>query len=333
MKFSIIIPVYNAEKYIDSCLSSIIKQSYKNYEIIVIDDGSTDRTLDICQRYKKNNTDINIIVYHQENTGVSAARNRGIKLATGKYIIFVDADDEINEKMLCIYDKYVDLYDADLIFCGYEEYNLDFEKSKLYSVDNNWIGTKEEFLMSKFDELFYKWMVHSPWNKVFKSKIIKQNMIKFNEEYSIYEDVNFVLDNLNNVNSIVVLSDILYTYKVKQQGSLVTKYHPNAYSAYFDFNDKLEILLGNKKDTFNLFIFNKFITFIDQMYFCERSNNLEKKKLMQNIYLNCKRKNITKVGITKNIRINLEIFLIIFNLYSILNFEHSILIKLKGKVD
>ena len=92
-KVSIIIPAYNCEKYIFECLESVINQTYSNLEIIIIDDGSTDNTSEICQRFEK--IDNRIIYTWQENSGVSKARNKGIDLAKGKYIVFIDADDKV----------------------------------------------------------------------------------------------------------------------------------------------------------------------------------------------------------------------------------------------
>ena len=93
-KISIIIPVYNAEKYLAQCIESIIKQTYSNLEIIIINDGSTDRSLEICNFYKEN--DQRIVVFNQNNSGVSVARNKGLDISNGEFIMFVDADDWLN---------------------------------------------------------------------------------------------------------------------------------------------------------------------------------------------------------------------------------------------
>ena len=96
-KFSIIVPVYNVENYVDKCIKSILNQTYKNYEVIIINDGSTDNSLNIINKYK-NNKKIKIIT--QKNKGLSNARNNGMKMATGDYLLFIDSDDYIEDKLL-----------------------------------------------------------------------------------------------------------------------------------------------------------------------------------------------------------------------------------------
>jgi glycosyltransferase involved in cell wall biosynthesis len=116
---SIIVCIYNAEKYLSRCIDSIIAQTFTHFECILIDDGSTDNSLSICERYRQ--SDDRIIVIHQENSGVSAARNKGIEVARGKYIFFVDSDDYIQQNM---YEKLVAAIndsDTDAVCCGYTE--------------------------------------------------------------------------------------------------------------------------------------------------------------------------------------------------------------------
>ena len=113
---SIIIPVYNVEKYLNKCLNSVIEQTYKNIEVILIDDGSTDNSGKICDEYAKN--DIRIKIIHQQNGGVSTARNNGLEHATGKYITFVDSDDYIEKEMIETMAKKIMKKNADIVICG-----------------------------------------------------------------------------------------------------------------------------------------------------------------------------------------------------------------------
>ena len=115
---SIIVPVYNVEQYLDDCLISIINQTYKNIEIILIDDGSTDKSGKICDEYAKK--DSRIIVIHKENGGVSSARNAGLRIAKGAYIGFVDPDDWIAEDMYEVLYSNAKKYDADVSVCKYK---------------------------------------------------------------------------------------------------------------------------------------------------------------------------------------------------------------------
>ena len=115
-KVSIIVPVYNVEKYIEKCLNSLISQSYRNIEIILIDDGSKDNSGKICDKYKKKDPRIKVI--HKENAGVSEARNSGIQKATGKYLCFVDADDFVMNDYIKYLHKLIAINCSDIAVCA-----------------------------------------------------------------------------------------------------------------------------------------------------------------------------------------------------------------------
>ena len=132
---SIIVPVYNSEKYLEKCISSILNQTYKNIEIIIVDDGSKDKSVEICDNFSKNNK--NIKVFHKKNEGVSIARNYGISKAKGDYILFIDSDDTIAKEMIySLYNNLVD-NDADISMCNIiridenGEYVDEFNKKEL----------------------------------------------------------------------------------------------------------------------------------------------------------------------------------------------------------
>ena len=129
---SIVVPIYNMEKYLDKCVNSIISQTYKNIEIILVDDGSTDLSYDICEKYKK--LDNRIKVYHKTNGGLSDAKNFGIKHASGKYIGFVDSDDWIEPMMYEILYKNIKEKNADIAICG--RY-IDYENGKSFDPFEN----------------------------------------------------------------------------------------------------------------------------------------------------------------------------------------------------
>ena len=120
-KISVIIPVYNTELYLRRCLESVINQTYTNLQIIIIDDGSTDNSLKICTEYAQN--DNRLIVYSQNNSGVSAARNKGLDMATGDYIAFVDSDDFIENDMFAKLLNTMVNNEADIIVCGIKFYS------------------------------------------------------------------------------------------------------------------------------------------------------------------------------------------------------------------
>lgn len=117
-KISVIIPVYNSEKFLDACIDSIVKQTYQNFEIILVDDGSTDDSPSLCDQYAAQDKRIKVI--HQDNQGVSAARNNGLDLATGDLVSFIDSDDTLDEDMYELLVKLFEENSADITHCGYK---------------------------------------------------------------------------------------------------------------------------------------------------------------------------------------------------------------------
>ena len=163
-KVSIIIPVYNSEKYIGRCLDSIINQTYKNLEIICLNDGSKDKSIDVLNEYKKK--DKRIVIVDKQNEGVSKTRNKGIKIATGDYIMFCDNDDYFDKDYVEIYVKAMLKYDADVIMGGYKRPN---SKGKIlinYSLKEG-----------KLNKELIK--ITAPWAKLFKRDYIVKNNIEF----------------------------------------------------------------------------------------------------------------------------------------------------------
>lgn len=135
IKISVIVPIYNVEQYLSQCLDSIINQTYTNLEIILINDGSTDNSEKICNQYKL--LDPRIIVIHKTNGGLSDARNTGIKIATGDYISFVDADDFIDKNMYTILFQKINTTNADIIWYNHYNYQMKFLKVLFLSKKNN----------------------------------------------------------------------------------------------------------------------------------------------------------------------------------------------------
>ena len=189
-KISVVIPVYNAGEYLEKCLYSVIKQSYPDLEIILINDGSTDNSLEIMEKFK--NQDERIILINKENGGVSSARNRGIETATGKYIIFIDADDYIEPTMFEVMSGYLFKNSVDISMCGYR--NVDINGNILYESR----GMTEKyfdantFRTNLFNNDYYRGDIIC--NKLFKLEIIKENNIRFREDIHVKENILFLLD-------------------------------------------------------------------------------------------------------------------------------------------
>ena len=151
---SIIVPIYNSEKYIERCIKSILNQTYKNFELILINDGSTDKSIDILNKYKKIDKRISII--DKKNEGVAKTRNLGIQKAKGKYVMFIDNDDFINKNYVETYYKIIKEKKLDIVIGGYERVN---SKGKVIK--------RVEFKNRPFNkEMIYK--ICSPWAKIYK---------------------------------------------------------------------------------------------------------------------------------------------------------------------
>lgn len=205
-KVSIIIPAYNCEKYIFECLESVINQTYSNLEIIIIDDGSTDNTSEICQRFEK--IDNRIIYTWQENNGVSKARNKGIDLAKGKYIVFIDADDKVGK---CYIEQFIYIfehYDVQMASLGHSN-SFEQIKDKI-SNEINIVDAKNARNKSMtFTQNIYNGYL---WEKMFLADVIK-NKVRFNEEILVREDLLFIIDYLFFIDKCGYTDNKLYYYR------------------------------------------------------------------------------------------------------------------------
>lgn len=211
IKISVIIPVYNVEKYIGQCLDSIVNQTYKNLEIIIVNDGSNDNSLEIINRYSQNDRRIKII--NLENKGVSFARNIGIKNSEGNYISFVDSDDYLN---LNTYEKLVKNLDGeDLIIFNYGR----FENSTGEIIKEKYVSDDEMQELPEEKRYLYSKINHSCWNKLYKTEYLKRNKFKFFE--ILYEDVFFNLEVIYSTNNIKILNESFYNYRVNRKDSIM----------------------------------------------------------------------------------------------------------------
>ena len=208
---SIIIPVYNAEKYLERCILSITNQTYKNIEIITINDGSKDNSIKIL--YKLQKLYKNIIIIDKENGGVSSARNIGIEKANGLYVFFVDSDDYIERDCL---DKMLTNAidnDADIVRSNYYFKNKKrvlFKENTIYNMNNKDMRrdvTKRYINSSDFNNV---------WGQLIKKEIIKKT--RFDLEYAMGEDFKFNLELLKNVSIISIITDCLYHYVYNVDG-------------------------------------------------------------------------------------------------------------------
>lgn len=221
---SIIVPIYNVSRYLDQCVGSILSQTFEDWECILIDDGSTDGSSDICEKWA--NKDIRIIVIHQQNAGVSAARNNGIEKAKGEWITFVDADDWLEPDYLS--SMYRQAIETDLVVSGqireYEDgrtiiYNPK-QTNKIQIASDN---------AEAFNELNVSFLLYAPHEKLFRADIIKGNNLLFQVGCSYGEDLQFVYAYLEHVITISTIDKALYHYRMADSGTLSTKFRKNQF--------------------------------------------------------------------------------------------------------
>lgn len=205
-KVSIIIPIYNVEKYIHRCVNSILEQTYSNIEIILVNDGSTDNCPKVCDIYEKKDNRIKVI--HKNNGGLSSARNKGLDIATGEYIAFVDGDDYIHKNMIGELTNVAENNEVDIVHCNFEmvdeEGNIIKCKNRTY---------KEEKTLNSYETICghvidYKVKVMA-WNKLYKSELFKN--LRFEEGY-VYEDELLFPKIISKSNKNIILNKKLYFY-------------------------------------------------------------------------------------------------------------------------
>lgn len=215
-KLSIIVPIYNVEQYLPRCIESILSQSFQDFELILVEDGSPDRSGEMIDNYAK--LDDRIIAIHQTNKGVSAARNAGLKIAGGEYIGFVDPDDWVENSM---YSKMVDLLDdndGDLVFCNWDIFQDTNGSQECHLMPDFPVSmTGEEFFCHIFD--IPRTVGGAVWNKIIRKDIIR---CYFNEEYSIGEDWLFLAQICISKIKIIFCPDVLYHF-VSHMGSATNK--------------------------------------------------------------------------------------------------------------
>lgn len=261
MILSIIIPVYNSEKYISECLDSIVNCKLTDYEVIVVDDGSSDKSAVICDDYSSRYPIIK--TFHRKNSGVSASRNFGIAKASGRYVMFVDSDDYIDSEVL--YQMVSIVKSNGEIDCVISGLNYYYEVSNVvrsYPIwDNEFDFSKEKEINENFMRLRKGMAFYAVYSKLYRLDLLKSENIRFDENYSILEDSAFTLEYLSKTKWCVTINNILYFYRQTENDSLVKKYNVNALDAVRNrYRKFFPILKALDDDNANVFL---------NEYFCE----------------------------------------------------------------
>lgn len=253
--FSVIVPVYNVSQYLKRCIDSILSQSYGDFELLLVDDGSTDDSGIICDDYAKK--DNRIKVFHKKNGGVSSARNKGIDEACGKYIIFVDSDDYIFSNRLSIFANYAKEL-PDMI------------------TESGIVPADDKYCFRKVNYIDYKYITYViiVWTSAFKKSIIDHNHIRFDESVSHGEDTYFILDYFQYIKSIIYLDKGKYVYESGHEIGLNMKFQ----------SWEKELYIYKKINTLNLKLKNRY-GLKEQ---CILLNNGQILRIVKALYVNLK---------------------------------------------
>lgn len=245
--FSIVLPVYNVEKYLNRCIESIEHQSFNDYEIILVDDGSKDQSYEICENWGKSDSRIKVI--HKENAGLGYARNTGLEAATGKYIFFIDSDDYILPHTLDNVYKRIKEEKADAVFFGFSR--VDKNGKCVFQLKPN----PEKTYYSNFEEiknvLLAEFIARDPrtgisrslrisaWNCCISLDFLRENNIKFvSEREYISEDIYFYIELFAKLQSVSIICDVFYCY-CQNEGSVTFSYKPDRFLKLKTFYQKI----------------------------------------------------------------------------------------------
>lgn len=242
---SIIIPVYNAEQYVERGVACVLSQTFHDFEIITIDDGSTDRTGEILDALSQ--TDHRLKVVHKCNEGVGMARNAGLRKARGRYIYFMDIDDVLADDFLEVANGLISRYhEPDLLMFGFKVH--DNGVTDIVQISDQYISSKYELSKCYTFEMFkIKYGSGFLWNKIFKLEVIQDSDIRF-LALPVMEDELFVIDYLKHTNTVCLCRNAFYTYFLNNAGNSRSKYVPNllgilekVYNAFLTLHSSLNI--------------------------------------------------------------------------------------------
>lgn len=250
-KVSIIVPIYNVEKYLDRCIQSLVNQTLNDIEIILVDDGSPDNCPSMCDEYAQKDNRIKVI--HKQNAGLGYARNSGLDIATGEYVAFIDSDDYVDLSMYKTLYKRAETINADAVFCGFktEIFPNNWHESKEVYEDQLWEGNNvKEFMYNMIasgkgvrQERLYQMSV---WHAIYRRDIIINHNILFPSERDVVsEDIPFQIDFLKNANKVLYLNAHFYYYCLNET-SLSSTFKKEK---FYGYNKLRECLLSKINET------------------------------------------------------------------------------------
>lgn len=331
MLVSVIIPVYNVSEYLEICLDSIVNQTYKDLQIIIVNDGSADNSAEIAKGFADRDKRIQLI--HQENKGVSVARNNGMKNAKGKYLFFVDADDRITSNAVELLINRIKNDDTDLVCAGYYEVNLQFPKGlKL----NDFTKEQQDTIInqSDFQKNLFNGVSGVLWAKLFRREFFENYNLCLNPEINFSEDLLLVIEYSFYVKKVSVISDSIYYYNRLNEFGLSRKLKESNINdlkltnqKILEFSDKLKSL-----DIIEI-IKNREINFLIQYLKQNITNYQSFRKAINHVYMHFD-SDLIKLAYKKS-NCNYFLTLIKYKIYYlsyILLKSEEILKKLKQKI-
>ena len=284
---SVIVPIYNVEKYLDKCVKSIIEQTYKNLEIILVDDGSTDGSVSICDEWAKR--DKRIIVIHKTNGGLSDARNAGLKVARGKFVGFVDSDDYIFNTMYeKLYQKTVET-NADMTLCGIIHEYEDGSTQVLNEVNLKNVNSENilEFYTKAGkktvgNEIITENIMGSVCRVLYKKSFINN---KFFEYGMFCEDLVFNSSLITKNTKIAIVEDHLYVY-LQRSGSILHTFDMKKYEKRLQFTNRIIDILESKvsNTSFCSYKFQLYLVFLNEIFLSNNSKEILKLLLQSDIF-------------------------------------------------
>lgn len=250
---SVIVPVYKVEQFIYRCVDSILNQTYPNLEIILVDDGSPDRSGAICDEYAAKDNRIRVI--HQENSGVSAARNAGLDICTGEYIAFVDSDDYLELTLFSDCLTEIILHNPDLVDYGFrivDQYETE-KQTHVHTVAKHCCIQRDEIIDYIIPQLVHTKERNSDflgvwiWNKIFRAKHIRDYCLRFHSDIRIWEDGIFTIEYMQYVHRLVCLSKCYYNYR-DTENSLSTQHDENLWKNALVIYEKYRSMYSEQYD-------------------------------------------------------------------------------------
>ncbi len=269
MKVSIVIPIFNCEKYLKTAIPALLSQTYKDFEIILVDDGSTDNSLGLCNKFARENDKI-AVIHKDKSEGAGPARNTGIHAASGEYIIFLDADDRYAPTLVEKLVVAISLGDYDVAVCGYQTYVEGAEDILIDTfVPENKVYTHKAAVREFFANLFPEGMAGYLWNKIYKTSVIRENHIEFPAMRRL-QDGAFNIRYFDCAESCVVIDEPLYFYRLNAQTDTFKKCPPDYFDLVkqlsTDFIDKKSLWGNYPDDNVYKFFLNEVGTCLENAY-------------------------------------------------------------------